>query len=235
MTAAAGYPVIKHGNYGATSVSGSSNVIEAHGVKFTRDTDQLKRSLEGCNMAFLHAQFFNPALKAVAPVRKALGVRTFFNILGPLVNPSLPHHQLLGVYNLKLGRLYNYLYQQTDTRYTIVTTLDGYDEISLTDDFKVFSNDGEMIVSPEEIGMTRCTEQDLSGGASVAEAAAIFDKVLDNTATPAQKNAVAVNAAYAIHNFEPQRPIIECIAQALETIESGRAKATFRKFVELNS
>lgn len=235
VTAAAGYPVIKHGNYGATSVSGSSNVIEAHGVKFTRDTDQLKRSLEGCNMAFLHAQFFNPALKAVAPVRKALGVRTFFNILGPLVNPSLPHHQLLGVYNLKLGRLYNYLYQQTDTRYTIVTTLDGYDEISLTDDFKVFSNDGEMIVAPEEIGMTRCTEQDLSGGASVAEAAAIFDKVLDNTATPAQKNAVAVNTAYAIHNFEPQRPIRECIAQALETIESGRAKATFRKFVELNS
>ena len=235
VTAAAGYPVIKHGNYGATSVSGSSNVIEAHGVKFTHNTDQLKRSLEGCNMAFLHAQFFNPALKAVAPVRKALGVRTFFNILGPLVNPSLPHHQLLGVYNLKLGRLYNYLYQQTDTRYTIVTTLDGYDEISLTDDFKVFANDGEMIVAPEEIGMTRCTEQDLSGGASVAEAAAIFDKVLDNTATPAQKNTVAVNAAYAIHNFEPQRPIIECIAQALETIESGRAKATFRKFVELNS
>lgn len=161
VTAAAGFPVVKHGNYGATSVSGSSNVIEAHGVKFSREIDRLKRSLDGCNMAFLHAQFFNPALKAVAPVRKTLGVRTFFNILGPLVNPSIPHRQLLGVYSLKLGRLYNYLYQQTDTRYTIVNSLDGYDEISLTDDFKLFSNDGEEIVSPEALGFERCHDGDL--------------------------------------------------------------------------
>jgi len=203
VTAAAGFPVVKHGNYGATSVSGSSNVIEAHGVKFSREIDRLKRSLDGCNMAFLHAQFFNPALKAVAPVRKTLGVRTFFNILGPLVNPSIPHRQLLGVYSLKLGRLYNYLYQQTDTRYTIVNSLDGYDEISLTDDFKLFSNDG--------------------------------DRVLDNTASEAQKNAVIANAAYAIRTFDTKRPIETCVALARETVESGRARATFRKFIELNS
>ena len=231
VTAAAGFPVVKHGNYGATSVSGSSNVIEAHGVKFSREIDRLKRSLDGCNMAFLHAQFFNPALKAVAPVRKTLGVRTFFNILGPLVNPSIPHRQLLGVYSLKLGRLYNYLYQQTDTRYTIVNSLDGYDEISLTDDFKLFSNDGEQIVSPEALGFERCHDGDLYGGETVAEAAAIFDRVLDNTASEAQKNAVIANAAYAIRTFDTKRPIETCVALARETVESGRARATFRKFV----
>ena len=207
VTAAAGFPVVKHGNYGATSVSGSSNVIEAHGVKFSREIDRLKRSLDGCNMAFLHAQFFNPALKAVAPVRKTLGVRTFFNIL----------------------------YQQTDTRYTIVNSLDGYDEISLTDDFKLFSNDGEEIVSPEALGFERCHDGDLYGGETVAEAAAIFDRVLDNTASEAQKNAVIANAAYAIRTFDTKRPIETCVALARETVESGRARATFRKFIELNS
>ena len=215
VTAAAGFPVVKHGNYGATSVSGSSNVIEAHGVKFSREIDRLKRSLDGCNMAFLHAQFFNPALKAVAPVRKTLGVRTFFNILGPLVNPSIPHRQLLGVYSLKLGRLYNYLYQQTD--------------------FKLFSDDGEEIVSPEALGFERCHDGDLYGGETVAEAAAIFDRVLDNTASEAQKNAVIANAAYAIRTFDTKRPIETCVALARETVESGRARATFRKFIELNS
>ena len=208
VTAAAGFPVVKHGNYGATSVSGSSNVIEAHGVKFSREIDRLKRSLDGC---------------------------TFFNILGPLVNPSIPHRQLLGVYSLKLGRLYNYLYQQTDTRYTIVNSLDGYDEISLTDDFKLFSNDGEEIVSPEALGFERCHDGDLYGGETVAEAAAIFDRVLDNTASEAQKNAVIANAAYAIRTFDTKRPIETCVALARETVESGRARATFRKFIELNS
>ncbi|MEI7677541.1 MAG: anthranilate phosphoribosyltransferase, partial [Bacteroidales bacterium] len=135
--AGAGYKVVKHGNYGATSVSGASNVIEMHGVKFTQDEDQMRRSLDSSNMAYLHAPLFNPALKTVAPVRKALGVRTFFNMLGPLVNPSMPKRQLLGVYNLKLARLYHYLYQQIGTEFTIVNSLDGYDEISLTDDFKI--------------------------------------------------------------------------------------------------
>ena len=235
VTAAAGYPVVKHGNYGSTSVSGSSNVIEAHGVKFTNDTDKLRRSLEGCNMAFLHAQFFNPALKAVAPVRKALGVRTFFNMLGPLVNPSIPHRQLLGTYNLKLARLYNYLYQQTGVRYTIVNSLDGYDEISLTSEFKYYTNDTENICTPEELGLERCTESDLYGGQTAAEAARIFDDVLNDRATRAQKNAVIVNAAYAIHTFEAGLSVENCIGVARETIESGKALATLKKFIELNA
>ncbi|MCD8073285.1 MAG: anthranilate phosphoribosyltransferase, partial [Alistipes sp.] len=151
-------------NYGATSVSGASNVIEHHGVKFTADRDRLERSLELCNIAYLHAQLFNPALKAVGPVRKALAVRTFFNMLGPLVNPAVPRRQLLGVYNLKLGRLYNYMYQQADVQYTIVNSLDGYDEISLTSDFKCFDNYGERIFSPEELGLARTGQDELHGG-----------------------------------------------------------------------
>jgi anthranilate phosphoribosyltransferase len=233
--AGAGYKVVKHGNYGATSVSGASNVIEAHGVKFTQDVDQMRRSLENCNMAYLHAPFFNPALKTVAPVRKALGVRTFFNMLGPLVNPSLPKRQLLGVYNLKLARLYHYLYQQTDTQFTIVNSLDGYDEISLTDNFKVINREGEMVVSPEELGLARCTEPDLFGGETIDEAAKIFDNILENNATLAQTNAVVVNAAYAIQTFAPEKGMDACIAEARQSIESGKAKAAFRKFIELNS
>ncbi|MCC8019507.1 MAG: anthranilate phosphoribosyltransferase [Rikenellaceae bacterium] len=233
--AGAGYKVVKHGNYGATSVSGASNVIEHHGVKFTTDTDRLRRSLDECNIAYLHAQFFNPALKAVGPVRKALGVRTFFNMLGPLVNPAIPRRQLLGVYNLKLARLYNYMYQQGDTRFTIVNSLDGYDEISLTSEFKCFDNDGESILTPEELGFPRAGQEELHGGDTVREAAGIFDSVLNGVATPAQENAVVVNAAFAIRNFEPSLSIADCIGMARESIHSGRAAGAFARFVELNA
>lgn len=232
--AGAGYNVVKHGNYGSTSVSGASNVMEAHGVKFTQDINIMKRSLDICNFAYLHAQFFNPALKVVAPVRKQLGVRTFFNMLGPLVNPTLPRRQVLGVYNLKLARLYNYLYQQTGTDYTIVNSLDGYDEISLTDSFKVLSNAGETIYAPEDLGFERCNEPDLYGGSTIEEAAAIFDGVLQNRATAPQKNAVVINAAFAIRTIEPERSIEECILIARDTIESGKALRTFKKFLEIN-
>ncbi|SUE34475.1 anthranilate phosphoribosyltransferase [Rikenella microfusus] len=235
VVAGAGYHVVKHGNYGASSVSGASNVIEAHGVRFASDTDILRKSLDRCGMAFLHAQFFNPAMKRVAPVRKALAVRTFFNMLGPLVNPCLPKYQMLGVYNLKLGRMYNYLYQQTDTEYTIVNSLDGYDEISLTDDFKCFSRTGENIVSPESLGFSRSTEADLYGGETVGEAARIFDRVLDGTATAAQTNTVVANAAYAIHTIDRAKPLAECIDAAQESIRSGKARRTLERFVEINS
>lgn len=235
VTAGAGYHVVKHGNYGATSVSGASNVMEAHGVKFTADPDRLRRSLDRCGMAFLHAPFFNPALKKVAPVRKALAVRTFFNMLGPLVNPSIPKYQLLGVYNLKLGRMYNYLYQQTDTEYTIVNSLDGYDEISLTDDFKCFSRAGEEIVTPESLGFARSGEADLYGGETVGEAARIFDRVLDGTATAAQTNTVVANAAYAIHTIDRTKPLTECIDAARSSLESGKARQTLKRFIEINS
>lgn len=234
VVAGAGYMVVKHGNYGASSISGASNVMEAHGVKFTADNDQLRRSLEGSNMAFLHAQFFSPALKAVAPVRKELGVRTFFNMLGPLVNPSIPRYQLLGVYNLKLARLYNYIYQQNDTKYTIVTSLDGYDEISLTSEFKIFNRDGEKIISPEELDFKRVTEDELSAGETITEAATIFHNVLSGTATEAQTNAVIINAAYAIKTVENELAIKECIEIARDSIVSKRALETFNKFIKLN-
>lgn len=235
VVAGAGYHVVKHGNYGASSVSGASNVMEAHGVQFTADADKLRKSLDRCGMAFLHAQFFNPAMKMVAPVRKALAVRTFFNMLGPLVNPCIPKYQLLGVYNLKLGRMYNYLYQQTDTEYTIVNSLDGYDEISLTDDFKCFSREGEHIVAPESLGFSRSTDADLYGGETVDEAAQIFDRVLGGKATPAQTNTVVINAAYAIRTIDRSKPLTECIALARNSIESGNALQTLKRFIEINS
>lgn len=233
--AGAGYNVVKHGNYGSTSVSGASNVIEQHGVKFTRELDVMKRSLDECHMAYLHAQYFNPALKVVAPVRKALGVRTFFNMLGPLVNPTMPRRQMLGVYNLKLARLYYYLYQQSGADFTIVNSLDGYDEISLTSEFKVLTNREEVIYSPEQLGFGRARERELFGGDTVAQAAAIFDGVLSDRATQAQKNAVVANAAFAIRTIEPEIAVFDAIAKARESIESGRALGTFRKFVEINS
>ncbi|MDR1672342.1 MAG: anthranilate phosphoribosyltransferase [Bacteroidales bacterium] len=232
--AGAGYNVVKHGNYGSSSVSGASNVIEAHGVKFTGNVEVMKRSLDACHFAYLHAQFFSPAMKVVAPVRKALAVRTFFNMLGPLVNPTLPKRQLLGVYNLKLARLYNYLYQQSNTDFTIVNSLDGYDEISLTSEFKVFGNQGEMVYTPEELGFHRCTEADLYGGTTVEAASKIFDSVLEGTATPAQTNAVVINAAFAIRTIKPEKSIGECIAIARESIESGKAKQSMKTFVEIN-
>lgn len=233
--AGAGFPVVKHGNYGATSVSGASNVMEQHGVKFSSDIDRLRRSMDACNLAYLHAPLFNPALKAVAPVRKALAVRTFFNMLGPLVNPVIPKYQLLGVYNLPLLRLYTYTYQESKTQFAVVHSLDGYDEISLTDEFKVATCGNEKIYTPESLGFARYTESDLDGGQTVKDAARIFDNVMDGVATQAQKDVVVVNAAFAIHVVCPDKPLDECIALARESLDSGKARATLKKFINLNS
>lgn len=235
VVAGAGYPVVKHGNYGATSVSGASNVMEQHGVQFTSDMSRLRKSMDMCNIAYLHAPLFNSAMKAVAPVRKALGVRTFFNMLGPLVNPALPKYQLLGVYNLPLLRLYNYVFQESDTRFAVVHGLDGYDEISLTGEFKVATSTTETIYTPESIGFNRYCEQDLDGGKSPDEAARIFDRVLQGEATPAQTDCVIANAAFAIRVIESEKSLADCIALARESMESGRALKTLKMFVELNS
>lgn len=234
VVAGAGYQVVKHGNYGSSSVSGASDVMEAHGVRFTSDIDKLKRSLERSGVAFLHAPLFNEALKGVAPVRKALGIRTFFNMLGPLVNPSIPRCQLLGVYNLKLARLYNYLYQNNDIDYSIVTSLDGYDEISLTADFKLFDRSGEKIISPAELGFRVAVEADLYGGETIKEAATIFDNVLSGTGTEAQTNAVVANAAYAIHTLDSALSIEQCIEKAVTSVKSGAAQERLQKFIALN-
>jgi anthranilate phosphoribosyltransferase len=234
VTAGAGYKVVKHGNYGASSVSGASNVMEEHGIKFSKDINLHRKSLDMASIAYLHAPLFNPALKVVAPVRKALGVRTFFNILGPLVNPLIPKRQVLGVYDLKMLRLYHYIYQQSDCNFSIVHSLDGYDEISLTDTFKMLNPREERMYEPEMLGLKRANPTELFGGNTPAEAARIFDRVLNNTATESQKNVVVVNAAVAIQTIEPYRNLNTCIAIANESLLSGKAKEAFTKFRELN-
>ena len=235
IVAGAGYHVAKHGNYGATSVSGASNVMELHGIKFTNSQDQLERSIEGCGMAYLHAPLFNPAMKAVAPVRKAIRVRTLFNLLGPLVNPCLPEYQLLGVADLSQMRLYTNTLQKLGVGFAVVNNLDGYDEISLTDEFKVMTNLYETIHRPEELGFPLIRQEELRGGNTPQEAARIFDRVLLREATKAQTDCVLINASFAIQVMEPRKSIEECVAIARESLESGKAYSTFKKFVELNN
>lgn len=231
--AGAGYKVAKHGNYGATSVSGASNVLEYFGAKFTTDVDVIKRSLDDAGFAYLHAPFFNPAMKNVAPIRKGLGVRTFFNVLGPLISPVKPQYQCLGVYNLKMMRLYNYIYQNLGVQYSIVHSLDGYDEVSLTDTCKIVNNIGEFVYTPELLGFERLKQEELSGGDSIEEAARIFMNVLKNEATNAQRNAVVINSAIAIQTRNPIKPLEQCKAEAAESLESGSAMKAFEKFVEI--
>lgn len=235
VVAGAGYPVVKHGNYGATSISGASNVMEMHGVKFTSDMERLARSIGECGMAYLHAPLFNPALKAVAPVRKSLAVRSFFNLLGPLVNPARPAYQLLGVYNLPLLRLYSYTYQQSGVRFGVVHSMDGYDEISLTSEFKVTTAESEKVYSPEMLGMERCRGEELYGGDSVEEASRIFDDVLNTRASRAKLNCVIANAAFAIRVINPQKSIESCMEEARSSLFGMKALEVFNKFLSLNS
>lgn len=234
VVAGAGYSVVKHGNYGATSVSGSSNVIEEQGVTFASDLDRLRKSLEESNIAYLHAPLFSPALKAVAPVRKSLGVRTFFNVLGPLINPTNPEYQFLGVYNLSMSRLYSYIYQASGKRFGIAHSLDGYDEISLTDRFKVVTNDGEQLFTPEELGFNRIRQSDIYGGETVKEAADIFKNVLNASATQPQMDVVTVNAAFAIQVIEQDKSIAECIEIARDSLYGKKALGALNKFIEIN-
>ena len=234
VVAGAGYKVAKHGNYGATSVSGASNVIEQHGIRFTNDPDRLKRSMEQCNIAYLHAQLFNPAMKFVGPVRKALGVRTLFNLLGPLVNPCCPAYQLLGVADLSQMRLYTNVFYKMGIDFAVVNSLDSYDEISLTDEFKVMTRRYERIYRPQALGFNAARPEELFGGSSKEDAARIFDNILNGSATQTQMQCVIVNAAFAIQIMEPQKEIEECIAIAEESLKSKRALQTLKKFIELN-
>lgn len=236
VIAGAGYKVAKHGNYAATSVSGASNVIAQHGVKFTADIDQLNRSINETGIVYLHAQLFAKAMKFVAPIRKALQFPTIFNLLGPLVNPSHPKAQLLGVANLDQMRLYAQVYQRLGVDYGIINSIDGYDEISLTGDFKVSTNNYERVFKPSDLGLSIAKPEELVAGATEEEAAHIFDSVLNGTCLPAQKDIVVANAAFGIQVLEKgQKPIDECVAIARESIDSGAALRTFQKFVEINS
>ncbi len=236
VIAGAGYKVAKHGNYAATSTSGASNVIANHGVAFTDDLDKLNRSINECGIVYLHAQLFAKAMKFVGPLRKALQFPTVFNLLGPIVNPSQPKCQLLGVANLDQMRLYHHVYQRIGIDFGIVSSIDGYDEISLTGDFKVTTNQYERIFKPQDLGFDIAKPEELVGGATEEEAKQIFDAVLENRALPAQKNIVLANAAFGIQVLEKgQKTIEECIDIACKSIDSGAALRTFKKFVELNS
>ncbi|MBO5602172.1 MAG: anthranilate phosphoribosyltransferase [Prevotella sp.] len=236
VIAGAGYKVAKHGNFAATSVSGASNVIANHGVKFTDDIDQLNRCINEVGIVYLHAQLFAKAMKFVGPIRKALQFPTCFNLLGPIVNPSQPQCQLLGVASLDQMRLYKNVYEKIGIDYGIVHSLDGYDEISLTGSFKVTTNDYDRLFQPKDFGFSIAQPDELRGGATEEEAKEIFDAVLENRALPAQKNIVLANAAFGIQVLERgQKDIEECISIARESIDSGRALATFKKFVSYNS
>lgn len=231
IVAGTGNKVAKHGNYGATSISGASNVMEQLGYKFKNDADTLRKEVERANICFLHAPLFHPALKVVGPIRKNLGVRTFFNMLGPLVNPAFPKYQLIGVYNLEMARIYNYLLQQTGNAFTIIHSLDGYDEISLTNDSKVITNKGEKVLTPEAIGKRMVSPEDIVGGNTPEESAHIFLEILKGKGTWAQNAVVLANSAMALQCTGKYKTYDECYQMVVESLESGRAYQSLQKLI----
>jgi anthranilate phosphoribosyltransferase len=235
VVAGAGVKVAKHGNYGVSSVSGSSNVMEYLGYQFTNNKDKLERQIDKIGICFLHAPLFHPALKNVAPIRKNLGIKTFFNMMGPLVNPAQIAFQSVGVFNLELARLYNYLFQQQAIQYSIIHSLDGYDEISLTDSVQIIRNEGGFIYSPQDLGFEKLAPEQLYGGDDIATAAKIFTDVLQNKGTKAQENVVIVNAATAIQCTQPQKSLAECQELATQSLKSGKAYQVLQKLVEMSA
>jgi len=234
VIAGAGYKVSKHGNYGVSSVCGSSNVLQHLGCNFTKDSDILKKQLDKAGICFFHAPLFHPALKSVGPIRKNLGVKTFFNYLGPLVNPARPTHQLVGVFNLKVQKLYQFILENTTTKYSIVHALDGYDEVSLTGDVKVVQNQKSYVKAPSYFGKKTYAPEDIFGGDDIPTAAAIFMNILEGNGSAAQNDVVIVNAALAIGTFKPEATIESCITEAHESLKSGAALAAFKKLVDLS-
>ena len=228
VVAGAGYKVAKHGNYGVSSGCGSSNVMEYLGYQFTSEIDKLKKSIDEANICFLHAPLFHPAMKTVAPIRRELGVKTFFNMLGPMVNPARPKNQIVGVFSLELARLYAYLYQKSDKNYTILHALEGYDEVSLTCDFKTFSKTGEKINSITDLGFEKLKPLEIAGGNTVPESADIFISVLVGEATPAQTNVVLCNAALAIQTLNADKSFADCFYEAEESLLSKKALISFK-------
>lgn len=233
VAAGAGIKVAKHGNYGVSSACGSSNVMEHLGIKFSSDEDFLKRTIDKAGICILHAPLFHPAMKNVAPIRRELGVKTFFNMLGPMVNPSFPKNQVVGVFNLELQRLYGYLYQQTDKNYSIVHALDGYDEISLTGKTKVISNQSETLFTPEELGVATIQEDAIFGGNTIDDAAKIFINIISGKGTEAQTNVVFANAGLAIATTK-QISHKEGFELAKESLLSGKAKNSLDKLIALS-
>ena len=234
IVAGTGQKVAKHGNYSVSSNSGSSDMLESFGYKFTNDEETLKRHLDKANICFLHAPKFHPAMKAVGPIRKSLKLKTFFNILGPLVNPSSPKNHMLGTFNLEVARLYNYILQEEkNINYGIIHALDGYDEISLTSDFKIFTKEGEQMISPEELNLKRLQQSDIFGGNTVEDAANIFAKILEGKGTEAQNNVVLTNAAFALKIVDQNKSFSTAFEQAKNSLFDGKAKQCLNKLVSI--
>jgi anthranilate phosphoribosyltransferase len=231
VVAGAGHKVAKHGNYGVSSGCGSSNVMEYLGYTFTNNESKLKRSLDQAGICFLHAPLFNPAMKTVAPIRKELGVKTFFNMLGPMVNPAQPKNQIVGVFSLELARLYAYLYQQTDKNYTIIHAVDGFDEVSLTCDFKTFSKKGEALYKVADLGFEEINETAIQGGDTVESSAEIFTNILNGKGTDAQMNVVLSNAALAIQTIKQNAAFADCYYEAEESLMNKKALESFKKLI----
>ena len=233
VTAGADVLVSKHGNYGVSSISGSSNVMEDLGVQFSTETDFLKRCLDEARICLLHAPLFHPAMKNVAPIRKELGVKTFFNMLGPMVNPAFPKNQLVGVFDLELARMYGYIYQKGVKNYTILHAMDGYDEVSLTGSVKVISNSSETVLQPEDFGLQKTKQSDIYGGESIKKAAEIFMNILNGFGTVAQNNVVCANAGLAIATVQ-KCTLKQGILQAQESLMSGNALSSLQKLQSLS-
>ncbi|MGM8361750.1 anthranilate phosphoribosyltransferase [Flavobacterium sp. ARAG 55.4] len=233
ITAGAGIKVTKHGNYGVSSITGSSNVMESLGIKFSNDSDFLKKCVDQAGICILHAPLFHPAMKNVGPIRKELAVRTIFNILGPMINPSFPKNQLLGVFNLELARMYAYLYQNTDSNFTIVHALDGYDEVSLTGATKVITHSTEGMLNPEDFGVNIIKQSEIEGGSTVAESAQMFLNIISGKGTEAQNNVVCANAAMAIATVTGCTPL-QGFEQAKESLFSGKGLTALKKLQQLS-
>jgi anthranilate phosphoribosyltransferase len=233
VVAGAGEKVAKHGNVSVSSNCGSSNVMEYYGYQFSSDNDKLRREMDLTGITFLHAPLFNPAMKNVAPVRKSLRMKTFFNMLGPMVNPSSPGNQLVGVFSLEVARLYNYIYQDSRINFTIIHSLDGYDEISLTGPFKAYTDAWERTIQPEEIGLSKLEPRQIHGGDTVEEASKIFINILEGKGTIAQNQAVIANTAFALLTMDRKLSMEDAVGKAEESLRSGRGLNAFKKLIEL--
>lgn len=233
IVAGTGQKVAKHGNYSVSSKSGSSDMLASFGYQFTNDQNTLKNHLEKANICFLHAPKFHPAMKAVGPTRKALALKTFFNMLGPLVNPSSPKNHLLGTFNSEIARLYNYILQEEDINYGIIHTLDGYDEISLTGPFKMFTKKGELLINPEDLGQKRIKQSEIFGGNNIEAAANIFKLIINAKGTEAQNNVVLTNAAFALKIIDQTKSYEDAFEEAKTSLLNLKAKQTLDKLIQL--
>jgi anthranilate phosphoribosyltransferase len=233
VLAGAGEKVVKHGNYGVSSSCGSSNILEYFGYEFSNDQDKIKKEIEEANICYLHAPLFHPAMKYVGPVRKSLKLKTFFNMLGPMVNPCKPMNQIIGVFNEEVMELYHQVYSETEMNYYIIYSLDGYDEISLTGDFTAISSFEKKIYKPGDLGFKNIHSGEIIGGITVKDSATIFSNVLSGKGTKAQVNVVAANAAFAIKCIHPEKSIDDCLSIAVESIESGKAGQALKKLISL--